>query len=182
MEELKTYDKTIKCKEFLDETEEIVININTQLEHEQKVEEALEIQLTKKEETCHMLKLEIVNLKRMNAKTNKTVKFQNILAIIDQIWNSQRSPHDKIGLGYNKKEDSDKWSTIYKHEKGSSFSKGKGAITNQLQVMNFVKEEAIEVKRKKKIKRQISQAKKNSRMETPSMGIDFLVITFAIKQ
>jgi hypothetical protein len=47
--------------------------------------------------------------------------------------------------------------------------------------MNFVKED-IEVKRKKKIKRKISQAKINSRMETPSMDIVFLVITLAIKQ
>jgi hypothetical protein len=46
----------------------------------------------------------------------------------------------------------------------------------------LLKKEAIEVKRKKKIKRQISQAKINSRMETPSMAIAFLVITLAIKQ
>jgi capsular polysaccharide biosynthesis protein len=38
MEELKTYDKIIKCKDVLDETEEIVINIKTQLEHAKKVE------------------------------------------------------------------------------------------------------------------------------------------------
>jgi hypothetical protein len=43
MEELKTYDKTIKCKEVLDETEEIIINLKTQLEHAKKVEEALKI-------------------------------------------------------------------------------------------------------------------------------------------
>jgi hypothetical protein len=34
MEELKTCDKTIKCKEVLDETEEIVINLKTHLEHD----------------------------------------------------------------------------------------------------------------------------------------------------
>ena len=38
MEELKTYNKTIKCKEVLDETEGIVINLKTQLEHAKKVE------------------------------------------------------------------------------------------------------------------------------------------------
>jgi hypothetical protein len=43
MEELKTYDKTIKCKEVLYETEEIVITLKTQLEHSKKVEEALKI-------------------------------------------------------------------------------------------------------------------------------------------
>jgi hypothetical protein len=40
----------------------------------------------------------------------------------------------------------------------------------------------MEVKRKQKIKRQISQDKINSRMERPSMDIFFLVITLAIKQ
>ena len=56
MEELNTYDKSIKCKEVLDETKEIVINLKTQLEHAKQMEESLKIQLTKKEETCHMLK------------------------------------------------------------------------------------------------------------------------------
>jgi hypothetical protein len=59
------------------------------------VEESLKIQLTKKEETCHMLKLEIFNLKRMIEKTNKIVNFQSSSAIIDNIWNSQRSIDDK---------------------------------------------------------------------------------------
>jgi hypothetical protein len=63
LEELKTYDKTIKSKEVLDETEEIVINLRTHLQHAKKVEESLKIQLTKKEELCQILKLEIVNLK-----------------------------------------------------------------------------------------------------------------------
>jgi hypothetical protein len=49
LEELKTYNKTIKCKEVLEETEEIIININTQIEHAKEMEEALEIHLTKKE-------------------------------------------------------------------------------------------------------------------------------------
>jgi chromosome segregation ATPase len=148
MDELKKYDKTIKCKEVLDEIEETIINLKTQLEHAKEVEEALKIHLTKKEETCHMLKLEIVNLKKMNEKTNKTVKFQNSSAILDKIWNNQRSAHDKLSLGYNKKEDSDKWRTIYKHVKGSYFSKVKGAITNRLQTMNFVKERRYIIKKK----------------------------------
>jgi hypothetical protein len=147
MEELKTYDKTIKCKEVLDETEEIVINLKTHLGHAKEVEEALKIQLTKKEELCHMLKLEIVNLKKMNEKTNKIVNFQNSSAIFDKIWKSQKSADDKTGLGYNKKEDNNKWSTIYKDEKGSSFLKGKDASTKKLQVMNFVKEDSFRSKK-----------------------------------
>jgi hypothetical protein len=140
MEELKTYDKTIKCREFLDETEEIAINLKTQLEHTKKLEEALKIQLNKKEETCHLLKLEIVNLKNMDEKKNKYVKFHNSSAILDKIWNNQILVDEKTDLRYNKKEHNDKWSTIYKHQKGSSFSKGKTAITMKLQVMNIVKE------------------------------------------
>jgi hypothetical protein len=46
----------------------------------------------------------------------------------------------------------------------------------------LLRKEVIEVKRKKKMKRKISQAKINSRMETPSMDIYFLVITLAINQ
>jgi hypothetical protein len=130
MEELKTYEKIIKCKEFLDETEEIVINLKTQHEHAKEMEEALKIQLTKKEETCHMLKLEIVNLKNMIENTNKIVNLQNNSAILNKIWNSQRPVDDKTSLGYNKKEENEKWSTIYKYEKGSSLSKEKGAITS----------------------------------------------------
>jgi hypothetical protein len=156
-------------------------SLNIQLKEAKKNEESHKMQSSKREELCHVLKLEIVHLKKMNEKTNKTINFQNSSVILDKIWNNQRSIDDKTSLGYDKKEDSDKWSTIYKHEKGSSFSKRKGAFTKKLQVMNFVKED-IEVKRKKKIKRKISQAKINSRMETPSMAIVFLVITLAIKQ
>jgi hypothetical protein len=117
LEELKTYDKTIKCKEVLDETEEIVINLKTHLQHAKKVEEALKIQLTKKEELCHMLNLETINLKKMNEKTNKIVNLHNSSTILDKIWKSQRSIDDKTGLGYNKKPDNNKWGTIYNHEK-----------------------------------------------------------------
>jgi hypothetical protein len=84
----------------------------------------------------------------MYEKTNKIVIFQNSSIILDKIWKSQISVDDKNGLGYNKKEYNDKWSTIYKHDKKPSFSKGKCASTKKLQVMNFV----IEVKRKKRIK------------------------------
>jgi hypothetical protein len=147
MEELKTYDKTIKCKEVLDETKEIIMNLKTQLEHAKEIEEALNIQLTKKEELCQILKLEIINLKKMNEKTNKIVNFQNSSSILDNIWKSQRSADDKTGLGFNKKENNNKWCTIYKNEKGSSFLKGKGASTKKLQVMNFVKEDIFRSKK-----------------------------------
>jgi hypothetical protein len=75
IEELKTYDKTNKCIKVLDETEEIIISLKTQIEEAKEIEEDLKIQLTKKEETCHMLELEVINLKKKNEKTKETVKF-----------------------------------------------------------------------------------------------------------
>ena len=60
----------------MDETEEIVINLKTQLEHTKEMEEALKIQLTKKEETCHKLKLEMINLKKINECSNENLKIQ----------------------------------------------------------------------------------------------------------
>jgi hypothetical protein len=72
---LNTYDKTNKCKELLDETEEIVISLKTQLEEDKEIKEDFKIQLTKKEETCHMLQLEVINLRNKNEKTKTIVKF-----------------------------------------------------------------------------------------------------------
>jgi hypothetical protein len=72
---LKTYDKTNKCIEVLDETEEIIISLKTQLEEAKEIEDYLKIQLTKKQEMCHMLELEVIDLKKKNEKTKATVKF-----------------------------------------------------------------------------------------------------------
>jgi hypothetical protein len=86
-----------------------------------------------------MLELEVVNLKKKNEKTNATFKFQNNSYILDRIWNSQRSTNDKTGLRYNKKEEGGKWNPIPKHKKGSSSSKGKSTVIDQIQAHNFVK-------------------------------------------
>ena len=52
----------------------MVISLKTQLEEAKEIEEDLKIQLIKKEETCHMLELEVINLKKKNEKTKATVK------------------------------------------------------------------------------------------------------------
>jgi hypothetical protein len=48
--------------------------------------------------------------------------------------------NDKTSLGYNKKEENGKWSTIQKHDKGAYSSKEKGIVTNLKQTMKFLKE------------------------------------------
>jgi hypothetical protein len=42
----------------------MAINLKNQLEKSKEREEALKIQLIKKEETCHMLELEVIKLKK----------------------------------------------------------------------------------------------------------------------
>ena len=54
----------------------MVICLKTQLEEAKKSEEAQKIQLTKREESCHMLELEIINVKKINESTNATLMNQ----------------------------------------------------------------------------------------------------------
>jgi hypothetical protein len=53
----------------------MVNSLKNQLEESKESEETLKSQLTKKEESCHMLELEVINLKKKNEKTKETVKF-----------------------------------------------------------------------------------------------------------
>jgi hypothetical protein len=74
MEELKTCDK--KTKGLLEETKEMVICLKNQLEEAKKNEEAHKIQLTKREESRHMLELEIINVKNINESNNANLMTQ----------------------------------------------------------------------------------------------------------
>jgi hypothetical protein len=51
--------------------------------------------------------------------------------ILDEILNSQRSPNDKSGLGYNKEATHSEASTSKKHDVGPSFSKGESKYASQ---------------------------------------------------
>jgi hypothetical protein len=142
---LKTFDKTNKCKKVLEETKEMVINLKNQLEEAKEIEEALTIRLTKKEESCHILELEVVNLKNKNENTNATFKFHNNSTILDRIWNIQRPTNEKTGIGYNNKEESCKWTLIHKHEEGSSSSKGKSVVIDQIQAQKSIKKGSYKI-------------------------------------
>jgi hypothetical protein len=60
--------------------------------------------LEKKEESCHELEVEVVNLRKKFEKSDTQIKFLNKSMTLDEILDSQRSPNDKSGLGYNKEE------------------------------------------------------------------------------
>jgi hypothetical protein len=60
--------------------------------------------LDKKEESCHELEVEVVNLRKKVEKSDTQIKFLKKSMTLDDILDSQRSPNDKSGLGYNKEE------------------------------------------------------------------------------
>jgi hypothetical protein len=43
-----------------------------------------------------------VNIRKKDEKSNTQIKFLNSSMNLDEILDSQRSPNDKSGLGYNK--------------------------------------------------------------------------------
>ena len=59
-------------------------------------------QLNKKEESCHKMEEKVVNLRKKFEKSNTQIKFLNNSMTLDEILDSQGSPNDKSGLGYNK--------------------------------------------------------------------------------
>jgi peptidoglycan hydrolase CwlO-like protein len=58
--------------------------------------------LDKKEESYHELEVEVVNLRNKVEKLDTQIKFLKNSMTPDNILDSQRSPNDKSGLGYNK--------------------------------------------------------------------------------
>jgi hypothetical protein len=73
----------------------------------------LKNQVNEKEESCHKLEAEIVDLRK---KVKKSNKFLNSSQILNEILESQRSPNDKLGLGYKKEATHAEESTSKKHE------------------------------------------------------------------
>jgi hypothetical protein len=82
------------------------------------------------------LEEKVVDLRRKVEKSNTHIKFMNNSTILDEILDSQRSPNDKSGLGYNKEATHSEASTSKKHDVGPSFSKGEV----KLQVKHLHKE------------------------------------------
>ena len=75
------------------------VNLRTRPKGAKRVEELLKNQVNEKEESCHKLEAEVVDLRKNIEKKNK---FLNSSTILNEILESQRSPNDKLGLGYNK--------------------------------------------------------------------------------
>jgi hypothetical protein len=119
-EEKKEDDVSRKNIADLKELRENYVNLKIQLEEAKRREEVVRNQLDKKEESCHELEAEVVNLRKKVEKSDTQNKFLNNSMTLDEILDSQRSPNEKSGLGYNKEE----ISTPKKSDAGPSFVKG----------------------------------------------------------
>jgi hypothetical protein len=119
-EEKKEDDVSRKNIADLKELRENYVNLKIQLEEAKRREEVVRNQLDKKEESCHELEAEVVNLRKKVEKSDTQNKFLNNSMTLDEILDSQRSPNDKSGLGYNKEE----INTPKKSDAGPSFVKG----------------------------------------------------------
>jgi hypothetical protein len=70
-----------------------------------------------KEESCHKMEAEVLKVENSNTQS----KFLNNYMIVDNILDSQRSPNEKSGVGYNKEENN----THKKPDTSPSFVKKK---------------------------------------------------------
>jgi hypothetical protein len=77
-------------------------------------------QLNKKEESCHKMEAEVVNIGNKVDNSNTQINFLNNSMTLEEILDSHKSPNDKSGLVYNKEE----ISTPKKPDAGPSFVKG----------------------------------------------------------
>jgi hypothetical protein len=74
--------------------------LKSQLLEAKRIEEVILKQLNDREQVCKKLEDEIELLKGEFEKEKKRSKFENSSKILDEILSSQRSPNNKISLGY----------------------------------------------------------------------------------
>ena len=79
--------------------------MKTQFEEAKRIEEVLQDQLYEKEESCHKLEMEVVELRKRVEKYGAHEKFNNNSFILDEILECQRPPCDKSRLVYNKEDE-----------------------------------------------------------------------------
>jgi hypothetical protein len=107
-EQLLEHEEKQKSREkevliTIKESEQIIIDLKTQLQEAKRIEEVISKQLNEKQLDCEKLEAEIVFLKRELEKGNNQSRFENSSKILDDILNSQISSSNKSGLGYDQK-------------------------------------------------------------------------------
>ena len=110
---LKNGKEDINVDDEISKSFETIVHLKTQIEEAKRVEDLLKDQINEKEESCHKLEAEVVDLRKNVEKSNK---FLNSSQILNEILESQISPNDKLGLGYKRKATHDEASTSKKNE------------------------------------------------------------------
>jgi hypothetical protein len=111
------------------------------------------------------LEFEVVDLKNKVENSKTHIKFMNNSKILDEILDSQRSPHDKSGLGYNKEVAHLEASPSKKHEVSPSFSKGGRNVSSKTSTKS---NETFKRTKKGRHQESIFTPQSKFRRETPS--------------
>jgi hypothetical protein len=169
-EEIKTVKNEIKEKKKVDDdlskSLEVNVNIKKKIEKAKIIEELLKNQVNEKEESCHKLEAEVIDLRNKVEKSKIQINFMNNSIILDEILDNQGTTNDKLGLGYNKEAIHLKLSTSnYKLEVSPSFSKGGNNDTSQPSTQI---KETFKKKKKGRHQEAIFTPQRKFRRETPS--------------
>jgi chromosome segregation ATPase len=89
---LKSEKEDMKVDDEIRKSFETIVHLKTQIEEVKRVEELLKNQINEKEDSCHKLEAEVVDLRK---KVEKSNKFLNNSQILNEILESERSPYDK---------------------------------------------------------------------------------------
>ena len=88
LKKLKSYDNVSKHTEALEVTRKTIISLKAQIEDDKRTEENLRIQLLKKEDSWHLLEVEVEDLRKKDKNKNTYIKFKETSAILDKILHS----------------------------------------------------------------------------------------------
>jgi hypothetical protein len=84
---LKNEKEDKKVDDDITKSFEIIVHLKTQIEEAKRVEELLRNQINEKEDSCHKLEYEVVDLRK---KVENSNKFLNNSQILNEILDSQR--------------------------------------------------------------------------------------------
>jgi hypothetical protein len=121
--------------------------------------------VSEKEESCHKLEDEVINIRNKLENSNTHIKFMNNSTILDEILDSQGTPNDKLGQGYSKEARHIEASTSNKLELSPSFSKG---VSNIARTPSTQRKETFKIKNKLRHQEAIFIPQSKFRRETPS--------------
>ena len=137
-EEQKSREEEVS--KSIKKTKQIIVDLKTQLQEAKIIEEILSKRLNDKKQNCEKLEAKIVLLRRKLEKGTNLSKLESSSKILDDILNNQTPSSNKVGPGYDHKENnkglkyeiqkSDKNPKTYAASLQSSFKNEENKIKN----------------------------------------------------